>query len=133
MAMNKEVVGIVVGGGPAPGINGVISAVTIEAINHGKKVVGIVGGFNALFDGNDNAIVPLTIDDVSRIHNTGGSILRTSRGTPEEPKEKFKTLMAMLKRDGYSGHFSLEAGASEEPRRVIAIYAELFRAWLAGL
>jgi ATP-dependent phosphofructokinase / diphosphate-dependent phosphofructokinase len=100
MAMNKEVVGLVVGGGPAPGINGVISAVTIEAINHGKKVVGIVGGFNALFDGKDDAIIPLTIEDVSRIHNTGGSILRTSRGTPEEPKEKFKTLMAMLKRAG---------------------------------
>lgn len=45
----------------------------------------------------------------------------------------YKALMAMLKRDGYSGYFSLEAGASEEPRRVIAIYAELFRAWLAGL
>ena len=29
-------------------------------------------------------------------------------------------------------YLSLEAGASEEPRRVIAIYAELFRAWLAG-
>jgi len=45
----------------------------------------------------------------------------------------YQALMAMLQRDGYSGYFSLEAGASEEPRRLIAIYAELFRAWLAGL
>jgi 6-phosphofructokinase 1 len=34
--MDKEALGIIVGGGPAPGINGVISAATIEAINQGK-------------------------------------------------------------------------------------------------
>jgi sugar phosphate isomerase/epimerase len=45
----------------------------------------------------------------------------------------YPALLAMLKRDGYSGYLSLEADASEEPRRVIAIYAELYRAWLAGL
>jgi 6-phosphofructokinase 1 len=31
---------MLVGGGPAPGINGVISAVTIEAVNHGMDVIG---------------------------------------------------------------------------------------------
>ncbi len=95
--MKKEVVGIVVGGGPAPGINSVISAATIEAINAGKQVFGIVGGFNCLFDGKENSIIPLTIDDVSRVHLRGGSILRTSRGTPGDAKQKFKTLMSMLK------------------------------------
>ena len=54
--MKKEVLAIVVGGGPAPGINGVISAATIEAINAGKKVVGIVGGFKSLFAGDKNAV-----------------------------------------------------------------------------
>lgn len=98
--MNKEIIGIVVGGGPAPGINGVISAATIEAINEGKKVVGLVGGFNSLFEGREDAVIPLSIDDVSRIHARGGSILRTSRGTPDQPKERFKTLMAILKRSG---------------------------------
>ncbi len=95
--MKREVVGIVVGGGPAPGINSVISAATIEAINEGKQVVGIVGGFNCLFDGRENSIIPLTIDDVSRVHLRGGSILGTSRGTPDDAKQKFKTLMSMLK------------------------------------
>jgi hypothetical protein len=80
--MEKELVGIIVGGGPAPGINGVIGAATIDAINHGKKVVGIVGGFKSLFDGNKDAFMPLTIERVSRIHTTGGSILRTSRDRP---------------------------------------------------
>ena len=94
--MEKDLVGIIVGGGPAPGINGVISAATIEAINQGKKVVGIIGGFKSLFEGKSN-IIPLTIDDVSRIHASGGSILRTSRDAPENAKAKFDTLMTTLK------------------------------------
>lgn len=98
--MEKELVGIIVGGGPAPGINGVIGAATIEAINHGKKVVGIVGGFKSLFEGNKNAIIPLTIEDVSRIHNTGGSILRTSRDKPDDAQAKFKTLLGTIKQTG---------------------------------
>jgi len=98
--MAAEAIGIIVGGGPAPGINGVISAATIEAINSGKKVFGIIGGFKALFEGNKDGFIPLTIDDVSRIHATGGSILRTSRDKPENAKAKFKTLMSTLKSAG---------------------------------
>lgn len=99
-AMEKDLVGIIVGGGPAPGINGVIAAATIEAIKHGKRVVGIVGGFKSLFDGNKSAAIPLTIEDVSRIHNTGGSILRTSRDKPDNAPARFKTLLNTLKQIG---------------------------------
>ena len=97
--MSEECIGIIVGGGPAPGINGVISAATIEAINHGKKVVGIVGGFKGLFDGT-STFKNLTIEDVSRIHAAGGSILRTSRDAPENAKAKFPTLMQTLNEVG---------------------------------
>ncbi len=96
----KDLVGIIVGGGPAPGINGVISSATIEAINEGKQVVGITGGFKCLFEGNSNCIIPLTIDTVSRLHTQGGSILRTSRDYPDKVKEKFKILMSTLKQIG---------------------------------
>jgi ATP-dependent phosphofructokinase / diphosphate-dependent phosphofructokinase len=99
MIINKEVVGIVVGGGPSPGINGIISAATIEAINQGKKVVGIVGGFKSLFEGERN-IIPLDIKDVTRIHCKGGSILRTSRDTTENAHVKFKILLTSLKELG---------------------------------
>ncbi|MBU0743745.1 MAG: 6-phosphofructokinase [Gammaproteobacteria bacterium] len=92
----KERIGIIVGGGPAPGINGVISAAVIEAVNQGKEVIGIIGGFKSLLEGQKN-LLPLTICNVSRIHDTGGSILRTSRDTAENAKAKFKTLMASLK------------------------------------
>ncbi len=94
---DKEIVGIIVGGGPAPGINGVISSATIEAVNEGKSVIGIMNGFKSLFDGNKAATIPLTIDCVSRIHTQGGSILRTSRDYPDRVKQKFKVLMATLR------------------------------------
>jgi len=93
----KEVLAIVVGGGPAPGINGVISAATIEACNEGKEVIGIMGGFKSLFNGDKKSAIPLTIDDVARIHARGGSILKTSRDYPEKVKERFKVLMNTLK------------------------------------
>ncbi len=96
----RDLVGIIVGGGPAPGINGVISSATIEAINEGKQVVGIIGGFKYLFDGDKSCVMPLTIDTVSRLHTQGGSILRTSRDYPDKVKEKFKVLMSTLKQLG---------------------------------
>lgn len=95
-----ETVGIIVGGGPAPGINGAISASTIEATNQGKRVIGIKGGFKALFDEDLNCAVPLTVDDVSRIHTKGGSILKTSRDYAERVKERFPILMQTLKKLG---------------------------------
>lgn len=73
---------ILVGGGPAPGINGVISAATIEAVNRDLEVMGIYDGFQWLMDGNTEHTVKLNIEDVSRIHFNGGSILRTSRANP---------------------------------------------------
>lgn len=100
MGSKKEIVGIIVGGGPAPGINGVISSATIEAINEGRQVVGIVGGFKRLFEGDVKCAVPLRIEDVSRLHTEGGSILRTSRDYPDRAREKFKVLMATLKKIG---------------------------------
>jgi 6-phosphofructokinase len=74
--------GILCGGGPAPGINSVISAATIEARNSGWDVVGILDGFDHLIKGETGFVVPLTIPDVSRIHVLGGSILYTSRANP---------------------------------------------------
>ncbi len=80
--VSKQRVGIVVGGGPAPGINGVIGSATIEAINQGMGVIGFFDGFKWL---SSNAFAemahstPLDIARVARIHFDGGSILRTSR------------------------------------------------------
>ncbi len=82
MSTSRGRIGILVGGGPAPGINSVISAATIEAINRGYEVVGIIDGYAGLMDGSPERFRDLYISDVSRIHNLGGSILRTSRANP---------------------------------------------------
>ena len=74
--------GILCGGGPAPGMNSVISAATIEARNSGWDVLGIMDGFQHLIEGRTDQVRPLLITDVSRIHVLGGSILRTSRANP---------------------------------------------------
>lgn len=79
--------GIVVGGGPAPGINGVISSVTIEAINRGLEVVGIRDGFKNLAAGDYSQVRHLTIPDVAPYYQRGGSLLGTSRTNPaKDPK-----------------------------------------------
>ena len=78
----RATMGILVGGGPAPGINGVIGAAAIEAINNGLRVLGFYDGFQHLagetFDPQRH-VVELTIREMSRIHFDGGSVLRTSR------------------------------------------------------
>jgi 6-phosphofructokinase len=73
---------ILVGGGPAPGINAVIAAATIEACNRGLRVLGCYDGFRWLVQGDAEHVIELGISDVSRIHFEGGSILRTSRTNP---------------------------------------------------
>ena len=82
MTATRTRLGILVGGGPAPGINSTISAATIEAVNSGLEVVGIYDGFENLMKERSDVVRPLAISDVSRIHFQGGSILRTSRANP---------------------------------------------------
>ncbi len=93
----KKTLAIVVGGGPAPGINGVISSATIQAINSGVRVFGIYDGFQWLAKGDTSHVKELSIHDVSRIHFQGGSELRTSRENPtKDPKKMENVVNALL-------------------------------------
>ncbi len=79
--------GIVVGGGPAPGINGVIGSAATTALQNGHEVLGILDGFRWLMEGREAAasrrhVMPLDLASVSRLHQQGGSILHTSRANP---------------------------------------------------
>ncbi len=81
-------VGILVGGGPAPGINSVIASATIQCRLADAPVLGVRDGFHWLMQGRDDQVLPLEIADVSRIHFRGGSYLRTSRANPtKEPAD----------------------------------------------
>ena len=97
---SKGTLGILVGGGPAPGINGVIAAATIEAKNAGLNVIGIMDGFHWLENGDTNHVKELEIKDVSRIHFTGGSILRTSRANPTKNENLLKNTLDSIRKLG---------------------------------
>lgn len=93
---NQKTLAIIVAGGPAPGINGIISSATIEAVNNGIKVLGIIDGFKWIGEGDRSKIIELDKSSVSRIHYTGGSILGTSRydlkNKPERMNNVFKII-----------------------------------------
>lgn len=89
---------LVVGGGPAPGINGVINSVTIAAINRGKKVLGIQDGFHWLVQGDTSHVRELVIDDVKAIQLRGGSILGTSRVNPAKSEKDMNAVLETLQK-----------------------------------
>ncbi len=89
---------ILVGGGPAPGINSVIGAATIRSALRGVEVVGIRDGFDRIMRGDIEHTTPLTIDDVSRIHFHGGSHIGLSRANPTlDPQHLETTVISLLR------------------------------------
>ena len=98
--MAKEKLGILVGGGPAPGINSVISAATIRALLQGVEVQGIRDGFDRLMKGRLEEIRPLALGDVSRIHYSGGSFLGSSRANPTKTEADLQMVIDSLQRLG---------------------------------
>ena len=95
--------GILVGGGPAPGINSVIAASTIRSVLDGAEVLGIYDGFKWLMRGIGEQVIPLTIENVSRIHFSGGSVLRTSRANPTADPASLDRVVETLAGLGVTG------------------------------
>ncbi len=96
--MSIKKIGIVVGGGPAPGINGVISAIALHAHDIGITPVGFRDGFEWLAQRYTDEQDVLKVDDVSRIHLDGGSILGTSRADLTREPEALENAAAALKK-----------------------------------
>ena len=97
MAQRKRL-GILVGGGPAPGINSVISAATIRGVLDGIEVIGIHDGFEWLMRGDIDHVQSLTIDTVSRIHFRGGSYIGISRANPTLDERHLENTVVSLLR-----------------------------------
>jgi phosphofructokinase-like protein len=75
------------GGGDAPGLNAVIRAVTLSAINRGWEVIGIQDGYGSFLGGEP--LVKLGRKQVQGIAALGGTILgTTNKGNPFETKVK---------------------------------------------
>lgn len=75
-------IGILTGGGDAPGLNAVIRAAVKTAIyEYGCEVIGIRDGFDGFIE--DEGITPLGIENVRGLLPRGGTILGTAnRGNP---------------------------------------------------
>src|SRR6185369_14797580 len=74
-------IAISTGGGDAPGLNAVIRASVLSAINRGWDVVGIKRGYAGLL--GEDEVIELTKASVRGIAHLGGTILRTTnRGNP---------------------------------------------------
>ena len=91
---------ILVGGGPAPGINSVIGAATIRACLSGIPVLGIRDGFQWIMRGELKHARPLDIETVSRIHFRGGSFIGTARANPTNAAQTLATTLDSLKQLG---------------------------------
>jgi 6-phosphofructokinase 1 len=95
---HRRTLAILVGGGPAPGINSVIGAATIRAALDDVEVLGVEDGFEWLMQGNVEHVRPLTIDNVSRIHFRGGSYIGISRANPTTQSSLIEqTLLSLLR------------------------------------
>lgn len=83
----KEAVAILCAGGPAPGINTVISSVTKIFTMNGYNVLGLNGGYKSLFS-DEPAFEYLDFEYADQIYSRGGSALKMSRYKPKD--EEFK-------------------------------------------
>ncbi|MCB0265263.1 MAG: 6-phosphofructokinase [Calditrichaeota bacterium] len=98
MSRAPKKMAILVGGGPAPGINSVISAATIRAILEGVEVVGVLDGFKWLMQGDIDHTRELTIDNTSRIHFRGGSYIGIARDNPTKDDKHLENTVTSLLR-----------------------------------
>jgi 6-phosphofructokinase 1 len=79
---NKPAIVILCGGGPAPGMNTVISSVSKVFLKSGFRVIGLHEGYSDLF-AKEQKIVDIDFDLADRIFNVGGSYLKMSRYKPK--------------------------------------------------
>src|SRR5262249_31084945 len=90
--------GLIVGGGPAPGINGVVSAVAIEAIEQGFEGVGFRDRLQHLIEGKIDQNWFLSIDEVKGVSLKGGSILRTARANPAKSEDMMRNVLEVFRK-----------------------------------
>jgi len=91
-------IGVLSGGGDAPGINAVIRAVVRKGIqNYGYDIVGIKDGWHGLMEGE---FLPLNLESASGILPRGGSVLGTSRTNPFKHEKGPEKTLEHTKKEG---------------------------------
>ena len=98
MSSSPKKLAILVAGGPAPGINGVISSATIRALQYGVEVIGVHDGFKWIMQGDISKTESLTAGRVSRIHFRGGSVIGIARDNPTTDRAHLQNTITSLLR-----------------------------------
>ncbi len=98
MIVSVKRVGVLTGGGDAPGLNAVIRAIVVMAENKGMHIIGIRRGWAGLLDGGE--VTPLSLEDVDDIHRTGGTVLGSSRTNPAKHPDGMEQVKRNLKSHG---------------------------------
>jgi phosphofructokinase-like protein len=91
-------IGILTGGGDAPGLNAAIRAVALRAFQLGHQISGIQNGWEGCLE--DGLIAELTRDSVHGILPMGGTILGTSRTNPLKEQDGLAKVIARLRHNG---------------------------------
>ncbi len=95
--MTVKKIGILTSGGDAPGMNAAIRAVTRTAIYHQIEVYGIYEGYQGLIN---RLFRKLEANDVSKIIQRGGTILKTGRSNDFRTAEGRKQAYINLSNEG---------------------------------
>ena len=90
-------IGVLTGGGDAPGLNAAIRAVVRRAHQRGHEVIGIKNGWAGALEGETQ---PLRPEDVRGILPLGGTILGTSRTNPLTVPDGMEQVVRQLRRLG---------------------------------
>ena len=90
-------IAVMTGGGDCPGLNAIIQAIVTRATEYGYEVLGVIGGYLGLLNGD---IKPLSLEDVEDIYKVGGTILGTSRTNPFKTKDGPQRVLDTVKKFG---------------------------------
>ncbi len=99
--MDSVRIGVLTGGGDAPGLNAAIRAVTRRAFQRGFQVTGIKNGWAGCLGQGD--LENLTPASVRGILPLGGTILGTSRTNPLKEKDGIAHVIDLLRGNGVDG------------------------------
>jgi ATP-dependent phosphofructokinase / diphosphate-dependent phosphofructokinase len=91
-------IGLLTGGGDAPGLNGILEASCRTLLKAGCELFGIEDGFEGIFQ---NRVRPITLKDIENIHTLAGTLLGTSNKSGTAGREaEFVAKYQALKLDG---------------------------------
>ncbi|MBK7535871.1 MAG: 6-phosphofructokinase [Myxococcales bacterium] len=120
--MTMKRIGVVVGGGPAPGTNAVIAATVIEAVKLGCLPIGFRDGFQWLAQRYTDEQHEMTIEEVSRAHLTGGVMLGASRTDVTTDPAVLRNTVDALRKLAIDGLVAI--GGDDMVRSALAIERE---------